>query len=422
MRDAIQVLSAVALGAALIVSAGAAQGQTQAPLQADCQALRERLADHARLSDGVRRALAASAARYPAQPPGAPQPARAAQDRGTRLQQIARERQQLEDLRLAAMVRFDVARAMELQTQIDALERERVSVEKQSPDPQSPPAQPPSQASPLPVTSVDRIPCNDIPFALDAAKKTRRKELGAREDLGVVIPLVPLKGQGRDQIAKELWAQFSAWPDAALEIGLLDQDGDGRMDGFVDVPVRDLFRLVRQRSDGGVSIEVFSLPGRAADTDYDEIARRLDETIARQTGRQVADLVAAHPAGPIRIVAQTADFAAAHAQFSAGNYADAGRIGTPAARASEFQNLRGESGRLLEIIAPAPGGVVLRRILVLPRPNNQEQWDETILTVAPRSYWRSDVDLTASRQTRTTAGAAAGAPTVTGPIRFSLER
>ena len=424
MHGIIKGLSVVAVGVSLVLSADLVLGQTRPPSQVECQMLRERLADHARLSEGVRRAVAASAARYPAPTPGAQPAARTAQDRGGRLEQITRERQQLDDLRLAAMMRFDVARALDLQKQIEVLDAERTRLAQQPAGPPAaapaPPA--PSQADTTGVANLERLPCSEIPTTLEAAKKTRRKELGAREDLGAVVPLVSLKGQDRDQIAKELSAQFSAWPDAALEIGLLDQNGDGRLDGFVDVPVRDLFRLHRQRSDGSLSIEVFPLPGRATETNYDEIARRLDETVARQMARQLSDLLTAHPVGPVRIVTQTADFATAFAQFLAGNFADAGRLGTAAARAAEFQNLRGEPARLLEILAPAPGGVVMRQLLILPRPNNQEQWDETIITVSPRSYRRSDVELTGIRQGHTSAGAPVGTPTAIGPARFSLER
>ena len=423
MHGIIKGLSMVAVGVSLLLSAGLVLGQTRPPSQAECQVLRERLADHAKLSEGVQRIVAASAARYPAPTPAQPA-ARTAQDRAGRLEQITRERQQLDDLRLAAMMRFDVARALDLQKQIEVLDAERARVEQQpASSPAAAPAPPaPSQADTTGVANLERLPCSEIPTTLEAAKKTRRKELGAREDLGAVVPLVSLKGQDRDQIAKDLSAQFSAWPDAALEIGLLDQNGDGRLDGFVDMPVRDLFRLYRQRSDGSLSIEVFPLPGRATETNYDEIARRLDETVVRQMARQLSDLLTAHSVGPVRIVTQTADFATASAQFLAGNFADAGRLGTAAARATEFQNLRGEPARLLEILAPASGSVVMRQLLILPRPNNQEQWDETIITVSPRSYRRSDVELTGIRQGHTSAGAPVGTPTAIGPARFSLER
>lgn len=49
----------------------------------------------------------------------------------------------------------------------------------------------------------------------------------------------------------------------------------------------------------------------------------------------------------------------------------------------EFQNLRGQSVRLIEIISPVPGGVSLRRTLVLAQPNDQELWEETTTIVPP---------------------------------------
>jgi len=92
---------------------------------------------------------------------------------------------------------------------------------------------------------------------VNGALKIRRKELGAREDLAEVIPLTPIKQAYRDEIARDLAAQFDPWPQAATQVGLLDQTGDGRLDAFVDVPARDIFRLYRQLQDGTLRIEIF---------------------------------------------------------------------------------------------------------------------------------------------------------------------
>ncbi len=119
---------------------------------------------------------------------------------------------------------------------------------------------------------------------------------------------------------------------------------------------------------------------------------------------------------------QTAEFGPAYAQFQAGNFGDAARLGAAAARSTEFQNLRGESVRVLEIISPVAGGVSLRRATVLAQPNDQELWEETTTIVRPTSYWRTDVEVGRSRQTRTTGGAVVAAPSASAPSKFSLER
>lgn len=423
MTAATRFLLAAMICACLLWPVGLAMGQTRPLSQAECQALRERLAEHARLSDGVRRMLASRVARYPA----APRPPGTAPDRAgairARLEQIPREREQLDDQRIAALVRFDLARALQLQGQIEALDAEKARLEKELaalPPRTSAPA--PAQPAQPPVADVDRLPCDELAATYDAAIKMRRHELGAREDQAGVVPLAALKGQSREQIARELAAQFAAWPETATQIGLLDQQGDGRIEGFVDVPVRDVFRLYQQRSDGSVGIEVFALPGRAGDTDYGELTRRLDEASARHGGRQLAGLLTSHPAGPARVVAETADLAPAYTNFLASNFAEAARLQSAAARTIEFQNLRGDTGRLLEILTPVAGGVVMRRVVIVPRPNSEELWEETVITIRPVSYWRSDIEVSISRQTRTTTGAIAGAPSGPPPSRFTVER
>jgi hypothetical protein len=422
----IHALPAASLGICLLLPAALSAQPRISP--AECQNLRERLADHARVSEGVRRALGGAAARYPAgavpATQAAPAPTAAAPDRATRLAQIAQQRQVLNDQRIAALVKFDFGRAYELQKQIDALDQEKAALEKQPADagqPTSAPAPPPPATRPA-LSDADRIPCEELPAALETAKRIRRKELGAKEDLAAVVPLVPLKGQQHDQIARELASQFSAWPEAGAQLGLLDHDGDGRVDAFVDSPARDLFRVYRQRSDGRVSVDSFGVPGQSGPPHLDEIALRLEEAIWRQGGQNLAEHLATWRAGPARILSETADFAAALSHYVTGNFAEAAKVEGAAARSSEYQNLRGESIRQVETFAAVAGGILMRRAAMLPRSAGQEMWEETSVLVRPASYWRTDVEITVKREYRTAAGAPVGSRMVSGPGRLSLER
>ena len=62
------------------------------------------------------------------------------------------------------------------------------------------------------------------------------------------------------------------------------------------------------------------------------------------------------------------------------------------------------------------------RLVVVAIPGGQEIWEETSTRVHPASYWRTDIELRASRETRTAAGAVVGTRATTGPITFSVER
>jgi hypothetical protein len=407
--------------------AGPAAAQTAAtPPEAECQSLRQRLAEHARLSEGVRRAVAAQAAASPAvsgsAAASAPAPAptgRAATIRA-RLEQIPKEHQTLEDQRLAAVVKFEFSRAATIQGQMQQLEAEKSNLERElstlPATPATAPAAAPTPASPPP-SDAARIRCQDVTAAVDNALKTRRRELGAKEDQAGAVPLIALKGQNPDQIGQELAGQLGTTPTSS--VGLLDADGNGQLDGFIDVPAPGVFRLVRQRSDGTLTVEVFPAPGSAGA--YGELTRRLDETTIRQGGQNLAGVLATRQAGPSRVT-QTGDFAPAYAQFQAGNFADAAKLTAPAARSAEYQNLRGQSVRVIEILSPVSGGVSLRRAVVVAQPNDQELWEETTTIVRPASYWRADVEQTRSRETRTTAGAVVGTPAAATPSKFSLER
>jgi hypothetical protein len=424
MRAFTALTVALTLGISL-VQASDALAQSPTISDAECQSLRQRLAEHARLSEGVRRAVAAQAGAAPTAAVGVPPAAAPSGGRAeairARLQQIPQERQALEDQRLAAMVKFELSRAGQIQGQIQTLDAEKASLERElaalpgGAAASAPPASQPPVADPT-----TRVRCQDLPAAVENALKTRRRELGAREEQAGAIPLTALRGQTADQISQELAAQFSSGPAAGTQVGLFDPDGNAQIDGFVDVPAPGIFRLIRQRSDGTVGVEVFQ-SASAGTPAYGELTRRLDETTARQTGQSLPELLATRPAGPLRAITQTAEFAPAYAQFLAGNFADAARLGA-AARSREFQNLRGQNVRVLEILSPVAGGVSLRRAVVLAQPNDQELWEETTTIVRPTSYWRTDVEVVRSRETRTVSGTLVGAPSVMAPSKFSLER
>lgn len=405
--------------------------QTRTLSEAECKASRDRLAEHARLSDGVRRAIGSRVGPTPAgAPPPAPAPAGGrAEAIRARLAAIPGERQRLEDERLGAYIRLEFGRATEAAQKTQALDAEKAALEKElaglpATAVGAPPAPAARAAAPPPAQTwgADRVPCQDAPAALDAAVKIRQRELGAKEGQPGVVPLVALKGQNADQIAQELAGQFAAWPGAATQVGLLDQDGKGRLDAFVDAPAPNTFRLYRQRADGTLSVDVFVLPGRPGDPAYSEMARRIEEATVRQTGKSMADLLSVRAAGPVRVLGETGEFAKAQAFALAGNYADAARVEGGATRTVEFQNLRGESLRVLEMISPASNGVLLRRLVATPRPNNEEQWEETATLVRPTSFWKVDVQVQRATERRSAAGVPLVPRTSSPPITFGVDR
>jgi hypothetical protein len=410
---------------AWLTQAGPTVAQPRSISDTECQSLRQRLSEHARLSDGVRRSVGAQTATGSGTSAAAPTPGPAvgrAEAIRTRLEQVSKERQVLEDQRLAAMVRFELSRASAIQGQIHTLDSEKANLERELAALPAATATPAASVAQPPSPEVARIRCQDMSQAVDNALKIRRRELGAREEQTGAIPLTSLKGQTPEQIAQELAMQLGAGTAAVPQIGLLDADGDGKLDGFVDVPAPGIYRLVRQRADGTVSVDVFPMPGSGSAPAYGELTRRLDETTARQVGDKLAELLATRPAGPVRTVIQTGEFADAYKHFEAGNFADAGRIGAPAARTVEFENFRGEHVRMSEIISPISGGAALRRSVVLGQPNDRELWEETNIAVRPVSYLRTDVEVLRTRETRTTAGVQVGSRSTPAPIRFSLER
>jgi hypothetical protein len=406
----------------------------QAPSATDCETLRGRLAEHAKVSDGVRKMLAglpAPAAVAAPAAPAAPAPAAPAAGRAdairARLKQIPDQRQQLEEQRLGALMKLDWSRASTIQGQMTALDKEKVDLEKElaalpaTPAAAQAPAASPATAPPAAVAPAERVACKDMPAAYDSALKIRRKEMGAREDNAGVVPLVALRGQTAEQIAQELAAQFAPWPDGGMQVGLLDQDGDGKLDAFADMPARDSYRLHRQRADGSLIVEAFVPAGKSGE--YGDSARRLDEAVARYAGWGVMDALAARPVGAVRVLGEAGEFAKAWSHVLAGRFVEAGQVdGGAAARTREFENFRGERMRMLEVVAPVTSGVSIRRVLVAPRPGSQEQWDEVSVAARVPSYWRTEVDMTGSRELRTTAGAPVGTRTALAPGKVSLER
>jgi hypothetical protein len=424
MRFHTVIMTAFLIGAWL-AQGGPVLAQPRSISDAECQSLRLRLSDHARLSDGVRRLMGAQPVASgpsvaPAPAPGPP--AGRAEAIRARLEQIPKDRQALEEQRLGAMVRFEFSRASAIQVQIQTLDAEKSNLERELTALPAPTATP-AASTPQPSTpEVARIRCQDMPMTVENALKIRRRELGAREEQTGAIPLTGLKGQTPDQIAQDLAGQFGAAQGTVTQVGLFDAEGDGRLDGFVDVPAPGIYRLVRERADGTLSVDVFAVSASATAPAYGELTRRLDETTARQVGDKVVDLLATQPAGAVRTVIQTGEFAEAYKQFEVGNFVDAGRIGAAAARTVEFENFRGERVRMIEIISPISGGVALRRGVVLAQPNDRELWEETNTAVRPASYLRTDVEVVRTREMRTTAGAQVGTRSTSAPVRFSLER
>jgi len=431
-RLAASLIGLFSLASPLVPSSALAQSTT-----ADCEALRQRLAEHARLSDGVRQALraqvggapAVAAAPAPAAAPAAA-PTRADTIRA-RLEQIPKDRQVLEDQRLASMVRFDFSRAGQLQGQIQTLDTEKMLLERElatlpatSGTPTTPTPTTPATSTPAPhhVAMAQRVSCQNMAVTVDNAVKIRQRELGAKEGQPGVIPLMGFKTQTPEQIARDLAGQFAAWPDAATQVGLLaSETAPGSLEGFVDVPASNVFRVYRQRSDGTLAVELFTVPGSATPPAYGETTRRIEEATVRQPGQTLADLLATRPAGSMRVLAQSAQFADTRASLLAGNFSDTAKIDVGGARSVEYQNYRGESVRILETIAPGASGLVTRRLVVVPKPNSQEQWEETVTQIRPVSF-RTDVEVVVGREMRTTAGAPVGTRTTGAPVKFSVER
>ena len=102
--------------------------------------------------------------------PSVTRPARAEVIRA-RLGQIPKEHQLLEDQRLAALVRFEFSRATQIQGQLQALDTEKATLERELaalPTAPSTPAAPPAAAAPpAPTSEVGRIQCQNMTAAVD---------------------------------------------------------------------------------------------------------------------------------------------------------------------------------------------------------------------------------------------------------------
>lgn len=393
---------------------GVASAQAPASSESECATLRQRLADHASLSEGVRRAIAAqvaapTAAQAPATAPGRADAARA------RIEAISAERKAAEEQRLGALLKFDWSRASQFQAKIQQLDTEKANLEREvaatapSPSP-----------GPMPVAAADafRVRCQDVRPMLEAALKIRQRELGAREGQAGAVPLVVLTGQTNEQIAQALAAQL-AGPRTDV-VGLLDVDGDARLEGVVDVPAAGVYRLVRRRADGTMSVEAFATGGSGAA--YGELIRRLDEATIRETKQTLEGLLVTRPASGVRVVGETGQFPDASRRLLAGEVGELARLDGPAARSTEYENLRGDVVRTIETIAPVEGGVMVRRVVIVGRGKDSELWDETTTIIRPVSYWRTEVQMMRSQESRTPAGVLIGQRTVSGPVKVSLER
>jgi len=166
-------------------------------------------------------------------------------------------------------------------------------------------------------------------------------------------------------------------------------------------------------------VEVFAADATTAAA-YGETTRRLEEATLRRSARRLEDVLATRPAGATRVVSETAESRRSLARLLAGEFAEAAKAES-GARAVEFENLRGETVRVLEVVSPTAAGLDWRRVVVVAVPGVPEQWEETTLRLKPVSYWRTDAELTIARETRG-AGGVVGPRTVTGPVTFSVER
>jgi hypothetical protein len=419
------------IGAACLSASTDVMAQSRTLTEAECRDVRERLTGHARLSEGVRRDLA-NRSRGPSvtQPPMAagsvPPPGGRSEAIRDRLERIQEERQWLKDTRLSSFLRYEIRRATELTRQIKALGTEKANLENELAGlparvPGAPTA-PAVLAKPGLASEMDHVPCQDATAALDAAVRIRRRELGAKEEQAGVIPLVSIRGQNGDQIVQELANQFAAWPEAAHQVGLLDQEGKGRADAFVDVPATNIFRLFRRRADGTLTLDVYSLPGRPGGQAYGDMSRRLDEAAILRNGLSLDEMLAIRPAGPVRVVGETAEFARLQAFVLAGNYGEAARVEGGGTRAIEFQNLRGETIRVVEMVSPVPNGQILRRVVATARPNGEERWEETTTILRPVSDWRTEVEVRGTTEIRSATGYSLEPRSASAPVAFVVDR
>ena len=415
--------TALAVALASLLLPGLAGAQTPAPSPAECRALRDRIGEHARVSAAARSALGMTT---PAAPAAAQDPAARAETVRARLAQIKEERERIEDEKVGAIIILDLSRMARIQERIEGLEVERRGLEAELAGLEQARRQVrpgPSWMAPLgaPATGLDLVPCRDLPSFEDKALRARRKELGGAEGQAALVPLLPLRGQTDGELAAELGAQLG--PDPEGRVGLLDQDGDTQVDGFGDSPAWGMLRLYRQRSDGSLAVTLFltAIPPHP-DAPYGEDGRRLEEALLRQTSRRLADLLPLRPVGPVKVMGETGEYLRLRALVDSGRFAQAIQAGNLGARSVEFHNYRGETVRLLEVVAGDGQTAQLRTSATLVKPDGEEQWEETVTRFRPVSFWRTDVEMDQSREVKP-APDGAGQPRSSAPTaRFSLER
>jgi len=419
-----RIALAVALASLLLPGLAGAQPPPLSPTE--CRALRDRIGEHAHVSAAARRALGITTPAAPSAAPSVSQdPASRAEAIRTRLAQIKEERDRLEEEKVGVIVKLDFARVARIQERIEGLEVERRSLEAELAGLEQGRRQVrpgPSWMAPLPGPDLlASAPCQDLPGLEDKALRARRKELGGAEGQASLVPLLPLRGQTDRELAVELGTQFG--PDPEGRVGLLDQDGDTQVDGFADSPAWGMLRLYRQRSDGSLALGLFltAVPPRP-DAPYGEDGRRLEEGLLRQTGRRLADLLPLRPVGPVRVMGETGEYFRLRALVDSGRFDQAIQAGSLGARSVEFQNYRGETVRLLEVVAGDGRAVQLRSSATLVNPDGAEQWEETVTRFHPVSFWRTDVEVDQSREGRPAPGGVAQPRSSTPTIRFSLER
>ena len=405
---------------------GLAGAQTPSLSPADCRALRDRIGEHARVSPAARGALGLTTpAASSAAPAVSQDPASRAEAIRTRIARVKAERERLENEKVGAVVKLDFARVARIQEQIESLEVERRSQEAELAELEHGRRQVrpgPSWMAPLPGPDpLARAPCQDLPALEDKALRARRRELGGAEGQAALVPLLPLRGQTDQELAVELGTQLG--PDPEGRVGLLDQDGDTQVDGFVDSPASGMLRLYRQRSDGSLALHLF-LTAVPPDPNapYGEAARRLEEALLRQTRRQLADLLQFRPVGPVKLLGETGEFSRLRALVDSGRFDQAIQAGSLGARSVEFQNYRGETVRLLEVVVGDGRAVQLRSSATVLKPDGAEQREETATRFQPVSLWRADVELEQSREVKPAPGGVAQPRSSAPTVRFSLER
>ena len=404
----------IAMGVVLVAVAvgGVAGAQTRELTPAECQRMRAQMSGHARLSDGVRRLIAAPS-------PAAPATTPRADVIRARLSQIPAVRSTLESQRAAALKSIDISRVLAVHNELDALEREETELENEL---AAQLARPPAPVEPeRRLSNVEGIRCEDMAAIYENALQIRRKELGARPREERVLPLLALQGTDPDKIGRELNRQFGPWPMASTQLGLLDQDGDGRVDGFVDMPAEGIFRVYRVQSNGAITVESFPETLRAVRANYGEATRRAEERIVAHERSGLAELLREHPVGVVHVVEETADFKTAFNAYLAGNFASGVRQGV-ATRTQEFKNFRGQSVRIREVITPTPDGLELRHLVMLPQRNAQELWEERTTRLTVKSWSEVEVETAVSRETRTALGELVGTPSKAAPARFTVAR